>query len=136
MNWINEHTNIVKNDSLNKKKQRQFGFLLVAIVVLILGISFYKNGFVFINKHQLLIGFIGIFTLITLIFPKFFVPFLFIWLIFGVLIGEISSFIILGLIYFLIFSPITIVIKLFKKKSNENPKWINKNEASNYEKMY
>lgn len=136
MNWIKDQLNNIKNNSLGSKKQRQFGFLLLFILALIIGISIYKDGFIFNSKQQLCTMLFALFLGITFVFPKIFTPVLFLWLIFGAIIGEISSFIILGIIYYFFFSPITIVLRVFKKEKTYKPKWIERKEIINYEKLY
>ena len=136
MNWIKDQFNVIRNNSLDSKKQKQFGFLLLFILLLIVGTSIYKEGLIFNAKQQLSAILMVLFMGITILFPKIFFPILLIWFIFGAIIGEISSFIILGIIYYLFFSPITIFMRIFKKEVTCKPKWIVRKEKINYEKLY
>jgi hypothetical protein len=57
-------------------------------------------------------------------------------MLFGQILGEITSTIILGLVYFVLFFPITLFIRIFRKKKEETG-WLKKSdELSDYEKMY
>ena len=65
----------------------------------------------------------------TLFFPQLLLPFNKLWMKLGLLIGKIVSPVVMGLIYFLIFTPIALVFKLTKrdylnmKQSPKNSFW-------------
>lgn len=135
MSWINTTIKTVYKHSLDSKKQRQFGVIILGVLVLILGVSIYKEGWLFSTK-QLVTGIGSIIMLIViLIIPKLLSPFLLLWLFIGNILGEISSFIILGIVYYLMLCPITLIQRMMGKKTS--PKgWIDKKEIIDYEKLY
>ncbi|GAA0729681.1 hypothetical protein GCM10009430_40060 [Aquimarina litoralis] len=133
MSWIKDNISIVKKNSLNKKKQRQFGSLIVAFLLLVFFVSVYKEGLVFNDKQKISFFVSSLLVIFTWVFPIIFFPFLFIWLFIGNILGEITSFVILGIVYYVLFTPIS----LFLKKK-ENTGWIEKNIDADvdYEKLY
>ncbi len=133
MNWIKETFNKILQNSIKAIKQKQFGYLVSGILLCFLGLSIYNNGFVWDIK-QIVLSTIILFNLgITMICPKIFFPILFIWFVIGELLGQISSFIILAILYYLVFSPITIIMRVFNKKTIYKAEWIDKKEIIDYE---
>ncbi|WP_405207441.1 SxtJ family membrane protein [Aquimarina sp. LLG6339-5] len=135
MSWISGVIDIVQDNSNAKRKQQQFGGLVLVLLLLIFCFSVYKDGFIF-NAKQIntTIGFMGV-SIITLLLPMLFYPFLFVWLFVGNILGEISSFVILGIVYYLLFFPITFVLRITNKKKATTG-WIDKKESIDYEKLY
>jgi len=111
-----------------KKKQRLFGFIACAFVLIAFGFKFWKTE----EFHWpllisgMVILFVSIFLPILLKYP------LMIWLCVGKILGEISSRIILAVLYLLIAFPIS----LFKKKQPVSGWQKKKVEENDYEKMY
>ena len=135
MNWINRAWNKSMKLANTKKMQRQFAFLLLAFL---LGLISYALVVGNIDKVFLVTGgvlillviLIGLFRLKWMLFP------LSIWLILGQLLGEITSTIVLAFIYYLIFFPITFLIRIFKK-NEEKVGWQEINSMnSDYRKLY
>ena len=135
MNWINRAWNKSMKLANTKKMQRQFAFLLLAFL---LGLISYALVVGNIDKVFLVMGgvlillviLIGLFRLKWMLFP------LLIWLILGQILGEITSTIVLAFIYYLIFSPITFLIRIFKK-NEEKVGWQEINSMnSDYRKLY
>ncbi|MBQ4821786.1 SxtJ family membrane protein [Aquimarina sp. MMG016] len=135
MNWIKSNFNTVKKNSLDKKKQRQFGVLVIALLLAIFFVSVYKDGLIFNNKQIITVVSSLVLGGLLLLLPILIFPFLFIWLFVGNILGEISSFVILGIVYYLLFFPITSVLKITNKKKITTG-WIDKKESIDYEKLY
>jgi hypothetical protein len=123
---------IIENTS-QRKKQRQFGWLLMVICFIILFLSLKKEGLYFDVLQKKISIAISIIALITFLVPKLFYPFLFGWLLLGAFLGAVSSFIVLSVIYYLFLTPIVFLGRL-KHKSKAG--WITKEESINYEKLY
>ncbi|WP_299211965.1 SxtJ family membrane protein [uncultured Aquimarina sp.] len=135
MSWIKGVVRIVQDNSSVKRKQQQFGGLLLVLLLLIFCVSVYKDGLLF-NPKQIYIGIsFSLLLIITLLLPILFYPFLFVWLFIGNILGEMSSFVILGIVYYLLFFPITFVLKITNKKKITTG-WIDKEESIDYEKLY
>ncbi|MDH7448040.1 hypothetical protein [Aquimarina sp. 2201CG14-23] len=135
MNWIKGIIDVTKRNSIDKRKQRQFGGLIIAFLLLLFCVSVYKEGLLFIPKQMYTGIGVVLILMITLLLPILFYPFLFIWLFVGNILGEISSFVILGIVYYLLFFPITFILKITNKKHNTTG-WIDKEESIDYEKLY
>lgn len=135
MSWIKSSLETIRDNSSSKNKQRQFGILVVLFLLLICCVSLYKEGLVYTPKQ--ISTAIGACIVLIAIFlqPIIFYPFLFIWLFIGNILGEISSFIILGTVYYFMLSPITFFLKLIHKKK-ESTGWMDKEESVDYEKLY
>jgi membrane-bound ClpP family serine protease len=135
MNWIKRFYIKSKELSSSKKKQRQLCWLITLILAI-----FLVYDFVFFKPtNQFVIASVSIIFLLSGIakfYPKLMHYPLLIWMLFGQILGEITSTIILGLVYFVLFFPITLFIRIFRKKKEETG-WLKKSdELSDYEKMY
>jgi hypothetical protein len=104
MYWIK---NIWKNSgelANGQKKQRQFGGMILGILGLVVVIRFW-------NENQITYGLLGCtiaMLLITILIPSVLKATLQIWFVLGSILGEITSTLILGVIYFLLFVPINL----------------------------
>jgi hypothetical protein len=104
MYWIKD---IWKNSgelASGQKKQRQFGGMILGILGLVLFIRLW-------NENQITYGLLGCtiaMLLITILIPSVLKATLQIWFVLGSILGEITSTLILGVIYFLLFVPINL----------------------------
>ena len=109
---------------------RSFG-LLFFVVFLIIGLWPLINDNI-IRYWSLIISFI--FLLLGLANSKFLSPLNLIWFKFGLLLGKFISPIVMGIIFFLVVTPIGILMRLINKDllnlkyNNENSYWIIKND--------
>lgn len=133
MNWIKREYVRNKKMSHQIKKQREFGGVLLVFAVLILVVSFYKLGFVFNFKQSILMVLIFLLLGITILLPKMLMPLLLVWFIIGTVLGEITSFVVMGILYFCLISPISLILKLKRKK--EKPGWKERKGTINYQKL-
>ncbi len=117
--------------SINMKKNelpsnRKFGSFFTLIFIL-LGIFFFKN-----NQTEYLVFLLlaFIFFIITITKPDLLRPLNEIWMWFGLALGAISSPIVLGIIFFGIFTPLSLLMQLFGrdelqiKMINKKSYWI------------
>ena len=121
------------NNKIENKQIRNFGilfsfvFLLIAIYPLINedGLRYWS---IIISFLFLVAGFLKL---------KILIPLLKIWLKFGIFLGNIISPIVLGIIFFGLVTPTSILMKIFKKdhlrlkKENLSTYWIKKDENQN-----
>ena len=108
---------------------RKFGFFFTAVFLIASFYSYYINSeLIFYTLST--IG--GIFLIVTIINADTLLPLNKLWMKFGILLGMIISPIIMGIIFFGIFTPIAILMRLsgrdelclrFKKKKTH---WINR----------
>ena len=111
---------------------RNFG-LVFFVVFLILGLWPIKNGGE-INIFLILISLVFLFLAITK--SKFLTPLNKLWFKFGIKLGAIIAPIVMGVVFFLVVTPIGILMKitgrdLINKKINKNSKtyWLNRKKA-------
>lgn len=127
MNWINKTHASTLSFATEKKKQQQFLWLMGSIVFAVFIYQYYLiHTF---NRLPLIIG--GVFIAISFIVPLLAFPFLYIWMFIGRILSEITSTLILGVIYFLILTPAK-----FLKKTDQHLGWVQPKEATNFNEQF
>ena len=91
--------------------ERRFGLLFTAVFA-VAGVYAYLKGWGQTSIMSLA-GLAGLIALITLIVPKVLAPFNRLWFELGQLMGRIVSPIVLGAIFFLILTPVSLFTRLF-----------------------
>ncbi len=120
----------MKDKDIKIGSNKSFG-LLFFVVFLIIGLWPLINDNI-IRYWSLIISFI--FLLLGLANSKFLSPLNLIWFKFGLLLGRFISPIVMGIIFFLVVTPIGILMRLINKDllnlkyNNENSYWIIKND--------
>lgn len=118
---------------------KRFGYLFSLIFLIS------STYFLWIDNHLLAISFLITsltFLLITLLKPDLLYPLNKLWMRFGLLLGMIISPIILGLLFFGLFTPTSIVMRLFKRDelqirfSQKESYWNHKEEATYSSDMF
>ena len=93
------------------KKNKQFGYLFF-LIFLIIGLWPLLNS----EKINLFFIFISsIFLILTLINSRILTPLSNLWIKFGELLGKVIAPIVMGFIFFLILTPISLLLRIFKK---------------------
>ena len=119
----------MKPPEIKLPSNRKFGFFLSTIFLLASLYSHYIDSEIMI---YILGAFCGIFLIITIINAKILLPLNKLWMKFGILLGTIVSPIIIGIIYFGIFTPIAIIIRfagrdeLRLRLKKQKTHWINR----------
>lgn len=135
--WWTSFFGKLRQNADRKKIQRQFLLILLLVAFSYFGYKFWKQGFA---DNTLLFG-LGI-TIVSgsmlYFIPILLKPLLYLWLLLGMVLGEITSFILLGIIYYLVFFPITFILrKSSKKEPYDRPKWRSREvDIIDYKKMY
>ena len=118
-----KHVKIVKKDNIT------FGIIFF---ILFLIISLYPlNAFGVIRIWSFILSLVIL--IITIIRPNLFTFFNRLWIKFGILLGKIISPIVMGLVFFIVVTPIGILIRIFKKdimglKRGASSYWINRED--------
>ena len=107
-----------------KSSNRSFGVLFFVVFLVIAFWPLLNNG----APNYYLIIFSLIFLFLGLINSKFLTPLINLWIKFGELLGMIIAPVIMGLVYFIILTPISFLIRIFGKDLL-NLKYSNKNET-------
>ena len=113
----------------SQSSNRSFGILFF-IVFLIFGVWPLKNGE---NLNYYFIIFSGIFLLLGLLNSKLLSPLNKIWIKFGEILGIIIAPIIMALVYFVVLTPVSLVVRVFGKDllglkfiNKQQTYWINR----------
>ena len=119
----------MKNQKIKIASNKSFG-IVFSIVFLVIAFWPMLNG----NEiNYWLLTMSIVFLILGLINSKILTPLNKIWFKFGILLGNVVSPIIMGIIFFLIVTPTSIIMKLLGKdllnlkKNNNNSYWIEKN---------
>ena len=101
-------TDHIKN-SVPLKEIKKFGFILTVFLLLIAGLSYYKG-----HMHRSTIMFVLSMTMLMLNIVKvsWMRPFYVVAMKFAAILGYINTRILLGLVFYLVFTPIRIVLSL------------------------
>ena len=117
----------IKNN--NKPSNKNFGIVFFIVFLLVAFYPLTFNGE--IKIWSLLISLI--FLLLGIINSKILTPLNKTWYKFGIILGKIVSPIIMGIIFFLVVTPIGLIMRVFKKDilnlkyNNDKTYWVKKN---------
>ena len=124
----------LKNINSSKKKLREFGFLIGGIFVVIAAILFY-----FEKESYYYLAIAGVLLIIPAFFyPKLLLPIHKLWMAFSVVLGYFSTRLILGILFYLVITPMGLIAKLFgtdfldrKIEKNKETYWILREDELN-----
>lgn len=134
MSWIDSIFNVSRQFAGVKQKQQQFCWLIAAgIIIWLVYNYFYRGQTDVVIVPSLIFVFV---MLLSFMLPRLVYYPLFIWYLLGEVMSEIISTLILGIVYFGFFFPITYIMRIFRKKRDESG-WVEyKQPNSDYRKMY
>jgi len=89
---------------------RKFGWFFVAILVTVASYS-YSKGWNIIFLVFLILA--ALFSIVTIVFPHWLSPLNRLWYKFGLFLGRVVSPVVLGIIFFLLITPVSLVTRLF-----------------------
>lgn len=96
----------------SKKELRQFGILVGGVIFLIGAVRWYKHLGYF---SMLIYG--GLFAVCGLLFPRFLSVFYMCWMRLAEVLEFVSTRVLLGALFFLVFVPINCILIIFKKQT-------------------
>ena len=120
----------MKNDKIKISSNRSFGIVFFVLFFIIAIFPLLNDGNIRIWSAVLSI----IFLILGLMNSSILYPLNKIWFKFGILLGKFVSPIVLGIIFFLVVTPIGILMKILGKdllnlkNNNENSYWIKRSE--------
>jgi hypothetical protein len=132
----------MKSPEIKLPSNHKFGFFFSAIFLLASLYSYYIDTEII---AYVLGALCGTFLVITIINAKILLPLNKLWMKFGVLLGMIVSPIIMGIIYFVIFTPIAIIMRLSGRDElrlrlkKQKTHWINRktlNEVDSFKNQF
>ncbi len=95
-----------------EKQLRQYGLMMAGVLSCFVAIFFYKAWH---TAGMALAVWVLFFLLLGLLAPLRLAPVYRIWMKFGLVVGNFNFKLILGLMYFVIFTPVRLVASLFRK---------------------
>ena len=116
---------------MKKSSSKSFGYLFFGVFLALAVWVYVKNQ----NLNYWLIGTSTVFLVLTLIKSKLLDVLNDLWIKFGELLGKIIAPIIMSIVFFLIVTPIGLVLKIVKKDllklkfNNDKSYWIEKNKT-------
>ena len=133
----------IKNIKTGKKDIRSFGVTFAIIFLMIAGFLYYQEK----DSFQLFIYLAGSFSGLGFILPIVLKPFYMVWMTFAAILGWFMTKMILSLFFYIIITPIGLLLKILGKdllhlKEQENKKsyWNIRNSEDeknqNYEKQF
>ena len=101
--------NIIKDKSeLKLPSNKKFGFFFSVIFLLISSYYLYLNEIII----ALILGFISVlFFFVSFLKAGLLLPFNIVWMKFGILLGKLISPIVLGTIFFFMFTPVAVIMR-------------------------
>ena len=145
MNFIHIILSEIAQIQQKKKDLRNFAYIFFAAGIIFSGLAFYKKG-IHSQPGIVLAGAAVIFLLLGIIKPELLKRPHKIWMTFAVILGYFMTKIILLIIFFLVFTPVAMLLKILRKdildlKIDEKEKSFWKNhthvkEKERYRKMF
>ena len=129
--------NLNSTDTRNISELRKFGFIVGLILIALGAFPILKREKV--SFFLLLPGIL--FFIVAVLCPSLLYPINRIWMKAGHLLGRINSFIILSIIFYIIFTPMRVLIRIVSKenkfafKRKKDSTWIKRNQENYRETM-
>ena len=132
----------IKNIPNSNNDIRSFGITIGVILFIISGLLMYYN-----KEIYQIVGSIALtLTMLGMIMPMLLKPFYFVWMTFAAILGWLMTRIILGLVFYLIITPIGLITRIIGedflalKKKNLDSYWNHRDSLEelnqNYEKQF
>ena len=133
----------IKHIKTGKKDLRSFGVTIGIILLLVAGFLFYREK----ESFQTFLYIAGVFIGLALILPSMLKPIYIVWMTFAVILGWFMTRVILSLLFYVIITPIGLVLRIFgkdfldlKKQAVQGSYWnqrdSNFEKNQNYEKQF
>lgn len=136
MKKINEFVKEIQLLSKQQNKQKQFGWLLIGIWLVVFYLKLKQNNFDYQLIEKWFYGFPIVLIIITSLVTRLLQPILFVWFLTGKILGLITSFIILFVSYYVVLLPIVFISNIFTKKEEPKVEWLSKTSSIDYKKLY
>tara|TARA_B100001175_G_C19213214_1_gene496902 strand:+ start:135 stop:548 length:414 start_codon:yes stop_codon:yes gene_type:complete len=133
----------IKHIKTGKKNLRNFGVIIGIILLIVAGFLFYREK----ESFQTFLYIAGVFIGLALILPSMLKPIYIVWMTFAVILGWFMTRVILSLLFYVIITPIGLVLRIFgkdflelKKQAVQGSYWnqrdSNLEKNQNYEKQF
>ncbi len=105
----------IKAVDTSKKALRSFGWVVGGVLLLIAAIIWWRNDWTLTTAAYVLGGIGTVLTVLGLALPKVLLPVYRVWMALAVVLGFIMTRVILTIVYYLIMTPIGLLMRLFGK---------------------
>ena len=105
------HEQFDKRDDVKAPSERSFGITFAVVFALLAAFSYWHRGAG--NTFFVTIAVSAIFAAVTLVAPRILRPLNLIWLKFGLLLHKVVNPVIMGILFFGIFTPMGVVMRMF-----------------------
>ena len=102
----------IKNIKSEKSDFRKFGITIGVILLIIAGFLFWKEK----ESFQILLTFGVTLCILGIAIPFILKPIYWVWMIFATILGWIMTRVILSLLFYIIFTPIGLILRFFGKQ--------------------
>jgi len=102
----------IKNIKCEKSDLRKFGITLGMILIIISTFLFWKEK----ESFQILLNIGVLLSVLGIVIPVVLKPIYWIWMIFATILGWVMTRVILSLLFYVIFTPISLIPRLFGKQ--------------------
>ena len=102
----------IKNIKSEKSDLRNFGITISVILLIIAGFLFWKEK----ESFQILLTFGVTLCILGIAIPFILKPIYWVWMIFATILGWIMTRVILSLLFYIIFTPIGLILRFFGKQ--------------------
>ena len=127
------HEQYDKRDDVKSPSERSFGITFAVVFALLAAFSYWHRGAG--NTFYVTLAVSAVFAVVTLVAPRTLRPLNLIWLKFGLLLHKIVNPLIMGILFFGIFTPMGVVMRMFgvdflrmKRKPVAESYWIAKSD--------
>ncbi len=91
---------------------RKFGLIMAVAATLLAGLAWYKGSQ---DLAVRLISAAAVFSLAALTWKRALLPFYKVWMVIGGFLGFVNSHLLLALVFYVVFTPIGLVMRLFRR---------------------
>jgi len=106
------HDSLGRSDDVTLGSDRNFGFVFAVFFAIVSGIQFWTG------KHAFWpwLAVSGVFLFVALLVPRLLHPLNFLWFKFGMLLHHIITPVVLGLMFFVVFTPMGLLMRALNKR--------------------
>jgi hypothetical protein len=97
------------DSNVTPPSDRKFGLLFVVVFLVLATMAFMRHS----RLHLLFEALAGVTLLFAMLSPRWLAPANRLWMRFGLLLGKIISPIVLGVLFFVVFTPIGLLMRMF-----------------------
>ena len=102
----------IKNIKSEKRDLRKFGITIGIILLIITGFLFWKEK----ESFEILLTFGVAFGILGITIPFILKPIFWVWMVFATILGWIMTRVILSFLFYIIFTPIGLILRFFGKQ--------------------